>query len=228
MPLHDGTHTVRVVLEALAVAVMVGLFIAPFVLYPLKVAVGERRKLRRVLNSQIEELRAAVDRLGTPYHMSQLGAALLEAGDYEEAAKWLTRALERDPQSIDTRFHLGRCYFLQRRYDAAGRQLEEVVRQRPTHAYGEAFFLYARALEELGDHSAARDAFEQFLKYYPNHPEATYRFARLLERSGEISRAATLLREMIAAVEAGPSFQKQRQQQWVRRAREWLAAHAGS
>lgn len=215
----------RLALEVLAVAIMVGLFIAPFLLYPLKVAMGQRRKVKQILSSQIAELRAAVDRLGTPYHMMQLGAALLEAGSYDEACRWLEQALERDPHSLETRFHLGRCYFLQRRYEAAGRQLEEVIKQRPTHAYGEAFFLYARSLEEAGDRAAALEAYERFLRYYPNHPEATYRFAMLLERGGERARAAALLREMIAAVESGPAFQRERQRQWVRKAKSWLTSH---
>ena len=222
----DAHSAVDTVLTGLAVALMLGLFLAPFVLYPAKVALSQRRRVKRLLDARIEELRAGVERMGTPYHMMQLGAALLEAGAHEEAQQWLERAYERDPHSLDNRYQLGRCYFLRRAYRQAGQVLEEVIRQRPTFAYGDAFFLYARALEEGGEEPAAMDAYERFLRYYPNHPEATWRFAMILDRAGRRDRAAELLRQMVAAVEAGPSFQRQRQRQWVRKARQWLASQA--
>ncbi len=216
---------VRQILTIVAACIMLGLFLTPLVFYPLKVWLIERRRVRSVLRSQIRELRDLAERVGSPYHMARLGAALVEAGEVDEAIDWLRRALDADPGDADARFHLARAYLERNEAGRARELLEPLVDRDPSYAYGEAALLYARAVEECGSPDQALAAYERLLRYYPNNPEGSYRYAMLLHRLGRSEEAKQVLQEMVRAIENGPSFQRQRQRAWLRRAKQWLTLH---
>lgn len=215
------------ILSIVAALIMVGLFITPFVFYPLKVYLWEKRRVRSILRSQIRELRDLAERIGNPYHMARLGAALVEAGEYDEAIQWLEKALDQDSSLKDARFHLARAYLERGEPTRARELLAPVVEAEPTYGYGDAAMVHARAVEESGAPQDAIAAYERLLRYYPNHPEASFRYAMLLAKQGETERARTVLKEMLAAAERAPAFQRRRQRAWLRRARQWLALHPG-
>jgi hypothetical protein len=202
---------------------MLTLFVTPFLIYPIKERLAAYLGRRKVLRKQIALLRQQVDRLGNAYQMTQLGAALVEAGQHEEAEHWLQEALRREPSNLDARYHLGRCLLELKKPAEAAAYLESVVRERPTHEYGNALLLLAQAQELAGNRAQACETYRLLLKHYPYHPEGSYRYALLLDNVGSREEAVHILRDMVAALEQAPAFQRRRQASWLQRAKFWLA-----
>lgn len=93
------------------------------------------------------------------YHLFQQGTALLEAGDYHQAAIPLARARDLDPDKASIREALGRALFRTQRYEAAAAEFAAVVEQAPTNDY--ALFCLGRCLQQLGRHAEARNPLAQ-------------------------------------------------------------------
>ena len=58
---------------------------------------------------RIKELQAQIHHLDKPHHHSQLGDIYFQQGKLDKAEECYRAALERDPDDIDTRSHLGQC-----------------------------------------------------------------------------------------------------------------------
>src|SRR5271169_4183499 len=59
--------------------------------------------------ARIRELQAQIHNLGNAYHYFQLGDVYFRRGRFAEAEKCYRSALEREPNDIDIRAHLGQC-----------------------------------------------------------------------------------------------------------------------
>jgi Flp pilus assembly protein TadD len=88
------------------------------------------------------------------YELYQRGTALLEAGEFHQAAVPLAKAAKLEPEKTSIREALGRAYFRSRQFDEARVEFEAVVERAPTNDY--ALFCLGRALMELGRPAEAR------------------------------------------------------------------------
>jgi Flp pilus assembly protein TadD len=88
------------------------------------------------------------------YDLFQRGTALLESGDFAQAAIPLAKAARLEPDKTSIREALGRAYFRSRRFEAAAVEFEAVVDRAPTNDY--ALFCLGRALMESGRVPEAR------------------------------------------------------------------------
>ena len=82
----------------------------------------------------------------------------------DQAEACYRSALERDPQDIDTRAHLGQCLLRLKRPAEAAKHFAEALKRtpgRPMAVYG-----IARAAEALGDKSTAVARYTQFLELW--------------------------------------------------------------
>jgi tetratricopeptide (TPR) repeat protein len=53
--------------------------------------------------------------------------------DYEDAIRWLERAVKMDPDNVDALYSLGRCYYTKDRYVDAGKMFQRVLALQPAH-----------------------------------------------------------------------------------------------
>src|SRR3954463_2324797 len=110
---------------------------------------------------RIRELQAQIHHLDKAHHYSQLGDVYFSQGKLEKAEASYRAAMERDPQDIDTRAHLGQCLLREKRAEEARRLLESVVAENPKHDYGYSQMALAETLVALGEPDAA---FKMWLK----------------------------------------------------------------
>src|ERR1051325_7544537 len=82
---------------------------------------------------RIKELQAKIHHLDKAHHHSQLGDIYFQQGKLDKAEACYRAAMERDPQDIDTRAHLGQCLLRQKKPAEARPLLEGVVREKPEH-----------------------------------------------------------------------------------------------
>jgi tetratricopeptide (TPR) repeat protein len=167
---------------------------------------------------RIKELQAQIHHLDKAHHHSQLGDIYFQQGKLDKAETCYRAALERDPQDIDTRAHLGQCLLRQKRPAEARPLLQGVIEENPKHDYGYSLMAFAENLMALGENDAALGVWKQVTENH-SYPRAKVQLAELYLARGESDLARNELKDVIADDAHAPTFQRRRDRVWVRRAR---------
>jgi hypothetical protein len=170
---------------------------------------------------RIKELEAQIHHLDKAHHHSQLGDVYFQSGKLAKAEACYRKALEREPEDIDTRAHLGQCLLRQKRTAEAKPLLEGVVWQDPKHDYGHSTMALAETLGALGETDRALTLWKQITDNHA-YPRARVQYAELLITRKEIEPARAVLKEVIADDPHAPAFQRRRDRVWTRKARSLL------
>jgi tetratricopeptide (TPR) repeat protein len=167
---------------------------------------------------RIKELQAQIYHLDKPHHHSQLGDIYFHQGKLAKAEACYRAALERDPQDLDTRAHLGQCLLRRRKAAQARPLLEGVVTENPKHDYGYSRMALAETLTALGETDAALTLWKQVTENH-SYPRAKVQLAELYLARGQPELARPELHDVVADDLHAPAFQRRRDRVWVRRAR---------
>lgn len=175
---------------------------------------------------RIRELQAQIHHLDKAHHHSQLADIYFHQGKLQKAEASYRAALERDPEDLDTRAHLGQCLLRQRRAAEARPLLEAVIAANPKHEYGYSMMAYAETLSALGETDAALRAWAKVTEEH-TYPRAKVQLAELYLAKGETQLARAELEDVVADDAHAPTFQRKRDRVWVRRAARVLRKTAG-
>ena len=170
---------------------------------------------------RIRELQARIHHLDKAHHYSQLGDIYFQQGKLDKAEASYKSAMERDPQDIDTRAHLGQCLLRQKRPAEARPLLEGVVAEKPKHDYGYSQMALAETLTALGDSDGALKVWQEVTGQH-SYPRAKVQLAELYLARNQTDLALTELRDVVADDLHAPTFQRRRDRIWVRRANALL------
>ena len=170
---------------------------------------------------RIKELQAQIYHLDKAHHHSQLGDIYFQQGKLAQAEACYRAALERDPQDIDTRAHLGQCLLRQKRAADARPLLEGVMREKPEHDYGHTMMAMAETLAALGETDNAL-LYWQHVTQNHSYPRAKVQLAELYLAKNQTDRARTELQGVVADDVHAPAFQRKRDRVWVARAKSLL------
>jgi tetratricopeptide (TPR) repeat protein len=170
---------------------------------------------------RIKELEAQIHHLDKAHHHSQLGDIYFQQGKLAKAEACYRAALERDPQDLDTRAHLGQCLLRLNRSAEARPLLEGVVAENSKHDYGHTLMALAETCAALGDSTRALQLWQQVTQQH-SYPRAKVQLAELCLTAGQPGRARTELQDVLADDAHAPAFQRRRDQVWVSRAKSLL------
>ena len=170
---------------------------------------------------RIKELEAQIHHLDKAHHHSQLGDIYFQQGKFTQADASYRAALERDPQDLDTRAHLGQCLLRQKRPAEARPLLEAVVAENPKHDYGYSLMALAETLTALGDTETALGAWRQVTANH-SYPRAKVQLAELYLVKNEPALARAELEDVLSDDPHAPAFQRKHDGVWVRRAKDLM------
>jgi len=170
---------------------------------------------------RIKQLQAQIHHLDKAHHYSQLGDIYFQQGKLDKAEGCYRSALERDPQDIDTRAHLGQCLLRQKKPAEARPLLEGVVSENPKHDYGYSLMALAETLAALGERAASINLWKQVTERH-SYPRAKVQLAELYLADQQYDLARAELKDVVADDEHAPAFQRARDRVWVRKARRLL------
>src|SRR6266446_1315577 len=170
---------------------------------------------------RIKELQAQIHHLDKAHHHSQLGDVYFQQGKLDQAEACYRAAIERDPDDIDTRAHLGQCLLRQKRAAEARPFLEGVIAENPKHDYGYSLMGMAETLNAVGEKDAALNIWKQVTENH-SYPRAKVQLAELYLARNQAELARTELKEVLADDVHAPTFQRRRDRVWVRRAKSLL------
>jgi len=170
---------------------------------------------------RIKELQAKIHHLDKAHHYSQLGDIYFQQGKLAQAESCYRAALERDPQDIDIRAHLGQSLLRQKRPAEARPLLEGVIAENPKHDYGYSLMALAETLSAVGEKDAALNIWKQVTENH-SYPRAKVQLAELYLARNQPDLARAELKEVLADDVHAPTFQRKRDRVWVRRAKGLL------
>ena len=127
---------------------------------------------------QIRQLKAKIHHIDNAYHHFLLGDVYFQKGNFAEAEKCYRAALERDPQDIDARAHLGQCLLRLNRPAEAKPLLEAVCRDNFKHDFGYSLMAYAETLTALNETDAALGIWQHVVENH-SYPRAKVQLAEL-------------------------------------------------
>lgn len=170
---------------------------------------------------RIKELQAQIHHLDNAYHHFQLGDLHFQRGRLAEAEKCYRAALERDPNDIDARAHLGQCLLRLKRPAEARPLLEGVMKEKPEHDYGYTMMALAETLAALGETDNAL-LYWQHITQNHSYPRAKVQLAELYLAKNQPDLARAELKDVLSDDIHAPAFQRKRDRVWVRRARSLM------
>ncbi|HEU5125673.1 MAG TPA: tetratricopeptide repeat protein [Verrucomicrobiae bacterium] len=170
---------------------------------------------------RIKELEAQIHHLDKAHHHSQLGDLHFQRGKLEKAEACYRAALERDPEDLDTRAHLGQCLLRMNRPAEARPLIEGVIAENPKHEYGYTMMALAETLTALGEIDSAIATWKRVLENN-SYPRAKVQLAELYLTKNQIDLARAELSDVVYDAGHAPAFQKRRDGVWFRRARSLM------
>jgi hypothetical protein len=170
---------------------------------------------------RIKELEAQIYHLDKAHHYFQLGDVYFRKGNFARAEQCYRSALEREPDDIDARAHLGQALLRQKRAVEAKPLLQQVCAENPKHDYGHSLMGYAETLMALGENDAATAIWQQVLQNN-SYARARVQLAELYVAKQHENLASAELKELLAEDLHAPKFHRKRDRVWIRRAKSLL------
>jgi hypothetical protein len=158
----------------------------------------------------------------TVENSSKLAAEYLTKEMFAEAKelyeKCLTGIHEDDP---DLMYGLAQSEYGLENYAQTKQVLDNLIRDNPTYKNVDAHLLYARCLVKLKETDAALKEFAALDEYYPG-PEATYRYAMLLQTLDKNDQAEALLEKILQDAKLSDKHYRARYKAWINKAKQEL------
>jgi hypothetical protein len=170
---------------------------------------------------RIKQLQAQIHHLDKAHHHLELGDIFFRQGKLPRAESCYRAAIEREPQDIDSRAHLGQCLLRQKKPAEALPLLEGVCAENPDHDYGHSLMALAETRTALGDTAGAIAAWEKVTASH-SYARARVQLAELLMARQRTDPARAQLEEALADAAHAPAFDRKRERVWVRRARKLM------
>lgn len=167
---------------------------------------------------RIRELQSQIHHIGNASHYFELGDVYFQRGQLADAEKCYRAALEREPNDIDARAHLGQCLVRQSRPAEARPILEGVMREKPDHDYGYTMMALAEALAALGETDNAIRYWQHITQNH-SYPRAKVQLAELYLLKNQPELALPEVQDVLADDVHAPAFQRRRDRIWISRAR---------
>jgi hypothetical protein len=167
---------------------------------------------------RIKQLQAQIHHLDKAHHHLQLADIYFQQGKLDQAEASYRAALEREPQDLDTRSHLGQCLLRLKRPAEARPLLEGVVAENPKHEYGYTQMALAETYMALGENSSAITVWQRVTENN-SYPRAKVQLAELYLARNEPKLARAELEDVVSDDVHSPAFQRKRDRFWIHKAK---------
>jgi tetratricopeptide (TPR) repeat protein len=177
---------------------------------------------RRVTAADVRRAELDVKRLDNAPSWCEYASLLRARGEFAKAAEAAQRAIERNPQALDSKYELGLSLLGAGRFAEALPALQAVLERDPGYASDEALFALARCQQGMGDLAAARLSLEALAERRAR-PEILYDLATVQGLLGDRPAAMRSLQRIVDEAELVPKYLQRDVRPWVRKAQAALS-----
>jgi len=168
-----------------------------------------------------------LDIADTVENRRRLAEESLRLGDHANAAE-LYQSVLKGIYATDPAFLLGlaKSQAGMHQYAAARDTLDTLIAANPQFRSDDGHFLYARCLEELGEHQRALEEYEVLASSYPGE-EPRLRYGLLLQQLQRPADARRVFEDMLKRARAAPKYYRRKEQAFLDAAQKALNAQGG-
>ena len=201
-------------------------FLALLVFFLLRGYLGEVMRGQRARASFRQNLEAATLNPADASAHYNLGLLHLNRKEYEDARARFMRAIEIDPDEVDSHYQLGRIARTEARLAEAIGHFGEVVTRDDAHSQHEVWREIGATYLAAEQFADAQDALERFLDKRPSDPEALYLMGRASAGLGRTREAVEWMNACVEAVRTAPAYKYRADKRWLNEAQQFLRTQA--
>ena len=150
----------------------------------------EREKLNQTVREASQQARSNASDFDAQVRAAHLNA---QAGDFEEAIDFLTRANKLRPEDHETLVKLGLANFEAGRYDTSEQWYKAALAKKPDDVDVRADFAMTYFLQKPSRPERAVEEFRRALEVDPKHVTSLYYLTVVLKESGKLDEAESAL-----------------------------------
>ena len=188
-----------------------------------------RTVARRVLHTfdparQRRHIEQRLELADTTDNRRALAEECLRLGDYANAVE-LYRSILKGIYATEPLFMLGLAEAQAGTTDYAGARatLDTLIQTHPEFRSSDGHLLYARCLENLGEHDAALNEYEALSRSYPGE-QARFRYASLLCKRDRRDDARVVFNDMLKRARLAPRYYRRKEREWLDAAKRELSS----
>ena len=183
--------------------------------------VQSKNKPREVETEETLQLKDMISKFHKAYHYEKLGHAYLEEKQFELAIPQFKEAIQRDSESNESRYGLGKSLHGMELYKEAAEVLEELVKIDKKYDYGNAIFGLAECYRLAGLEDKALKTYEEVINSF-HFFKACYHYANLLDKGGKKDEAISHMKSIIGSSKDLPDYKLEKERYWIDEAYKFL------
>mgnify|MGYP000967854592 CR=1 FL=1 len=176
---------------------------------------------KEVETDETLQLKEMIGKFHKAYHYEKLGHVYLEQKQYDLAIPQFKEAIERDSESNESRYGLGKAYHAMGNYSEAAETLEELVKIDKKYDYGNAIFGLAECYRLAGSDDQALKTYKEVINSF-HFFKALYHYASLLDQKGEKDEAINQMKSIIGSSKDLPDYKLEKERYWIDEAYKFL------
>ena len=176
---------------------------------------------REVETEETLQLKELIGKYNKAFHYEKLGQVYLSQKKYDLAIPQFEEAIQRDPEMLEARYGLAKCYHGLGNYDEAGSALEKLTTIDKKYDYGNAIFGLAECYRLSGNEEKALETYGEVINSF-HFFKAYYHYARLLDNKGKKQEAIDYMKSIVGSSKDLPDYKLEKERFWIDEATKFL------
>ena len=176
---------------------------------------------REVETEETLQLKDLIRKFHKAYHYEKLGQVYIDQNKFDLAIPLFEEAIQRDPEMMEARYGLAKCFHGLSRYEEAAVALEKLTAIEKKYDYGNAIFGLAECYRLSGNEEKALEAYGEVINSF-HFFKAYYHYARLLDNKGKKQEAIDYMKSIVGSSKDLPDYKLEKERFWIDEATKFL------
>ncbi len=176
---------------------------------------------REVETEETLQLKDLIRKFHKAYHYEKLGQVYIDQNKFDLAIPQFEEAIQRDPEMMEARYGLAKCFHGLSRFEEAAVALEELTAIEKKYDYGNAIFGLAECYRLSGNEEKALETYGEVINSF-HFFKAYYHCARLLDKKGKKQEAIDYMKSIVGSSKDLPDYKLEKERFWIDEATKFL------
>jgi tetratricopeptide (TPR) repeat protein len=176
---------------------------------------------KEVETEETLQLKELIEKFQKAYHYEKLGQVYVEQKKYDMAIPQFEEAIQRDPEMLEARYGLAKCYHGLANYEEGAIALEKLTNLDKKYDYGNAIFGLAECYRLSGNEEKALETYGEVINSF-HFFKAYYHYARLLDKKGKKQEAIGYMKSIVGSSKDLPDYKLEKERFWIDEASKFL------
>ena len=176
---------------------------------------------REVETEETLQLKDLIRKFHKAYHYEKLGQVYIDQNKFDLAIPQFEEAIQRDPEMMEARYGLAKCFHGLSRYEEAAVALEKLTAIDKKYDYGNAIFGLAESYRLSGNEEKALETYGEVINSF-HFFKAYYHYACLLDNKGKKQEAIDYMKSIVGSSKDLPDYKLEKERFWIDEATKFL------